>query len=142
MNKQNKYHNSTCPIAYSLDIIGDRWAMLIIRDIVFRGKSSFGDFVNSKEGIATNVLTVRLKRLEQQGIISKEQDTKKLSKYIYRLTDVGLNLLPLLVEMILFAGKHDKQTAVSKEFYNKIKSNKRKFISDSMKNHEKSFNEF
>jgi len=113
-----------------LDLIGDRWVLLIIRDIIFRQKSYFGDFANSKESIATNVLSDRLKRLEEQGIISKKQDEDNLSKYIYSLTDMGLDLLPIMVEMILFAGKYDKQTAASKDFLANLKRNKQKFINE------------
>ncbi len=129
MNMPRKYRRSACPITYTIDIIGDRWAMLIIRDIILTEKSYFGDFANSEEGIATNVLANRLKRLEDQGIISKEQDKIKLSKYIYRLTDMGLDLLPIMIEMILFAGKHDKHPpAALKDFLVKIKRNKNEFI--------------
>ena len=129
MNMPDKSRRSACPITYTIDIIGDRWAMLIIRDIILTEKSYFGDFANSEEGIATNVLTNRLKRLEDQGIISKEQDKIKLSKYIYRLTDMGLDLLPIMIEMILFACKHDQQQpAALKDFLAKIKRNKNEFI--------------
>jgi len=80
-------------------------------------------------------LTDRLKRLEKQGILSKERDKKKLSKYIYSLTDMGLDLLPLLVEMITFAGKYDRQTAVSEKVLARINRNKRKFINDLLIRH-------
>lgn len=130
MSKPQRRHSSHCPIAYMLDLIGDRWVLLIIRDIIFRQKSYFGDFANSKESIATNVLSDRLKRLEEQGIISKKQDEDNLSKYIYSLTDMGLDLLPIMVEMILFAGKYDKQTAASKDFLANLKRNKQKFINE------------
>lgn len=129
MSMPHKLRRSACPITYTIDIIGDRWAMLIVRDIILTEKFYFGDFANSEEGIATNVLANRLKRLEDQGIISKEQDKIKLSKYIYRLTDMGLDLLPIMIEMILFAGKHDKQpSAALKNFLAKIKNNKNEFI--------------
>jgi len=130
MKKTQTCRRSTCPVAYTLDIIGDRWAILIIRDIVFMGKSSYGEFANSEEGIATNVLADRLKRLEIQGIIAKKQDSNKLSKYVYSLTEKGFDLLPIMVEMIMFAAKHDKQTVVSKEVLAKIKRNKQEFIND------------
>ena len=137
MNKSQRCRRSACPITYTLDIIGDRWAMLIVRDICIMGKSYFGEFANSEEGIATNILTDRLKRLEEQGIITKTQDKNKLSKYIYSLTDMGLDLVPIMVEMIMFAGKHDDQTLVPKGVLVKIKRNKQEFINDLLKKQKK-----
>jgi len=128
MNKLSTSRRSSCPIAYTLEVIGDRWSMLIIRDIVFKGKSSYGEFANSHEGIATNVLASRLKRLEEQGIITKKQDPDKLSKYIYAMTDMGMDLVPILVEMISFAGLHDKDTGAPKEVLASIKCNKQVYI--------------
>jgi len=130
MNQPQNQRRSYCPITFTLEIIGDRWAMLIIRDIIFKEKSYFGDFLNSDEGIATNILTNRLKRLVEQNIISKDQDEKNLSKYVYRLTDKGLDLLPMMVEMIAFAGKHDEETLAPKHALNKIKHDRESFIND------------
>jgi len=119
---------SNCPVTYTLDIIGDRWAVLIIRDIIFFDKSAFGDFAKSQEGIATNILTDRLKRLEEQDVLLKKTDEKNQKKFIYSLTQKGLDLLPVIVEMILFSEKHDPETAVTKSKLDEIKINKEKFI--------------
>jgi len=128
MNHSRKLRRSPCPITYTLEIMGDRWSMLIIRDMVFMGKSSYGEFSNSPEGIATNVLADRLKRLEEQGIISKKLDPDKRSKFIYGLTNMGLDLIPILVEMTSFGGKYDKHTGAPKETLVNIKRNKQEFI--------------
>jgi len=133
--KQPVKRRSNCPVTYTLDIIGDRWAVLIVRDIIFFGKTSFGDFAKSQEGIATNILTDRLKRLEEQNIISKSPDKHNHSKYVYSLTDKGLDLLPIIVEMILFSEKHDPETVVTKSKLNEIKLNKDNFIKDLQKKH-------
>lgn len=135
MNKTKNQRKSYCPVAYTLDIIGDRWAILIIRDILFRDKFSFGDFLNAEEGIATNILTSRLKRLEELGIISKTKDKENLTKFIYRLTDKGLDLLPIMIEMIAFAEKYDTDTAAPKNLLNKIKNNRDEFIENFRKKH-------
>lgn len=130
MKKLSTVRRSFCPVTYALDIIGDRWAILIIRDILFFGKKNFGDFAKSPEGIATNILTDRLKRLEEQNIIAKSQDPDNLSKYVYSLTDKGLDLLPIIVEMILFSEIHDAETIASKSTLEKIKTDKSKFIKE------------
>ncbi len=126
---------SNCPVTYTLDIIGDRWAVLIVRDIIFFGKSSFGDFAKSSEGIATNILTDRLKRLEEQNILSKKTDKSNQKKFVYSLTEKGLDLLPIIVEMILFSEKHDPDTVVTKSKLKEIKLNKAKFILELQQKH-------
>lgn len=135
MKKLSTCRRSFCPVTYALDIIGDRWAILIIRDILFFGKKNFGDFAKSPEGIATNILTDRLKRLEEQNIIVKNQDTENLSKYVYSLTDKGLDLLPIIIEMILFSETHDAETMASKSTLRKIKMDKSKFIKEIQRMH-------
>lgn len=126
---------SNCPVTYTLDIIGDRWAVLIIRDIIFFGKSSFGDFAKSSEGIATNILTDRLKRLEEQNILTKTTNQANQKKFVYSLTEKGLDLLPIIVEMILYSEKHDPETVVTKSQLKEIKTNKEKFILELQKKH-------
>jgi len=139
MKKPGINRRSYCPVTFALDIIGDRWALLIIRDIIFFGKSNFGDFAKSPEGIATNILTDRLKRLEEQNIIVKDPDENNLSKYVYSLTDKGLDLLPIMVEMILFSEKHDLETAASKSTLKRIRINKNKFIKELRQKHKTAF---
>jgi len=139
MKKPAINRRSYCPVTFALDIIGDRWALLIIRDIIFFGKSNFGDFAKSPEGIATNILTDRLKRLEEQNIIAKNPDENNLSKYVYSLTDKGLDLLPIMVEMILFSEKHDLETAAPKSTLKKIRINKNKFIRELRQKHKTAF---
>ena len=115
IRNRQKHRRSNCPVTFTTDIIGDRWAILIVRDIIFKGRVNFGEFAKLDEGIATNILTDRLKRLENQGIILKQRDQSNLSKFVYSLTDKGLDLLPILVEMVAFAGKHDPDTGAPKD---------------------------
>ena len=107
---------SDCPISFGLDIFGDRWSLLILRDLTFKGKAYYGDFLDSEEGIATNVLADRLQLLESVGIVTKNRDPRVKTKYIYSLTDKGLDLLPVLIEIILWSAKYDPKTAAPKEF--------------------------
>jgi len=115
---------SGCPIAFSLDLFGDRWSLLIIRDIAFKGRKSFGEFLTAGEGIATNVLAERLERLEGAGVITKRRDPDNGTRFVYGLTERGIDLVPLLLEMIAWSGRHDRRTAVSKEFLRELESNR------------------
>ena len=97
---------STCPISSSLDVLGDKWTLLILRDMVFAGKSAYGQFLQSAEKIATNVLADRLAVLESQGILTKTVGADKKSKFTYRLTEKGVDTVPIIVEFILWGNKH------------------------------------
>jgi DNA-binding HxlR family transcriptional regulator len=97
---------STCALSSSLDILGDKWTLLILRDLLFIGKSSYGEFLQSEEKMATNILADRLALLECRGIVTKAVAADKKSKFTYRLTEKGLDLAPLMVEFILWGHKH------------------------------------
>lgn len=97
---------STCPVSTSLDVLGDKWTLLILRDMVFAGKSSYGQFLQSAEKMATNVLADRLALLEAQGIVTKTVATDKKSKFTYRLTEKGVDIVPIIVELVRWGAKH------------------------------------
>ena len=107
---------SDCPISFALDLFGDRWTLLVIRDLAFKGKDSFGAFLSSDEGIARNVLADRLSRLEAEGFIDKRPHPDDLRRSIYSLTERGLSLIPVLVEMILWSAREDPDTATDPDF--------------------------
>jgi DNA-binding HxlR family transcriptional regulator len=121
---------STCPISSALDIVGDKWSLLILRDIMFSNKKTFSEFASSPEGIATNILSDRLSNLEKSGIISKGKlpDNKKTN--IYSLTDKGITFLPLLVEVILWSNKNLQEhiTESTKKLAKTILKDKEEFI--------------
>ena len=121
---------SDCPISFSLDIFGDKWSLLIIRDIMFMGKCNYGEFANSDEKIATNILADRLVILEKAEIIKKSKDPDHKSKFIYSLTKKGIDLLPVLIEIIKWGATYDKDTAAPKDFVNRIKTDKEKLIKE------------
>lgn len=98
-----------CPISFALDTFGDRWSLLIIRDIVFKGKRHYREFASSPEKISTNILANRLAKLEAQGILTKAVDTDNASAYVYALTPKGEDLVPLLLEMTAWSSKYDAQ---------------------------------
>jgi DNA-binding HxlR family transcriptional regulator len=89
-------------------MLGDRWSLLIVRDMMVRGFSTFKEFVESDEGIATNILADRLKRLEEYGIVVGSADPGDGRKSIYRLTQKGIDLAPVLTEMVLWAARHEQ----------------------------------
>jgi DNA-binding HxlR family transcriptional regulator len=94
-----------CPITSSLDVLGDKWSLVVIKQMLFEGKSTFKDFTESPESIATNILTTRLKMLEEFGIIEKQKLPTNRKTNIYTLTQRGLSLVPVLMELT-FWGKH------------------------------------
>ncbi|RJQ47614.1 MAG: transcriptional regulator [Gaiellales bacterium] len=115
---------SGCPIAFTLDLIGDKWSLLIIRDMVFHGKRSYGAFLESPEKIATNILADRLARLEATGIVAKALDPAHKKKFVYTLTSKGLDLVPMVLEIVLWGAKYDPNTAAPKPFIRKLKQDR------------------
>lgn len=97
---------SGCPIANALDLLGDRWTLLVIRDLTFRGKRRFGDFLTSPEGIPTNLLTDRLRRLEESGVVERVPYQDRPPRYEYQLTAMGKDLFPVLRTLIEWALRH------------------------------------
>src|SRR5712691_2322923 len=102
---------SDCPLNAFVERFGDRWSLLIVRDLMFNKQHEFKDFLAANEGIATNVLTDRLQRLVQHGIITKAAHPSDARKVVYRLSDKGLDLAPVLMEMVIWATKHEKTVA-------------------------------
>jgi DNA-binding HxlR family transcriptional regulator len=107
--KQNKPEwRSGCPLNASVEMLGDRWSLLIIRDIMLLGPRSFKQLLAGYEKIATNILTDRLRRLAGHGIIRADSDPKDGRKLYYSLTKKGIDLAPVLTEMVLWAAAHEK----------------------------------
>jgi DNA-binding HxlR family transcriptional regulator len=96
--KHTQHRRSDCPINFALETFGDTWSLLIIRDIVYFGKQTYGEFLASEEGIATNILANRLARMEQQGILMKLPHPTDVRKERYVLTEKGLDLIPVILD--------------------------------------------
>ena len=109
--KHKPKHRSGCPVSISLDIFGDRWSLLIIRDLMVRGLRTFKEFQESGEGIATNILTDRLKKLEAAKIIAAETEKTDGRRVNYRLTEKGIDLAPVLLELLIWAARHEETGA-------------------------------
>jgi len=127
--KKKASRRSSCPINISLEILGDRWSLLIVRDLMFRGFRTYKELVDSEEGIATNILADRLRRLEQCGIIRIEEDTTDRRKQIYRLTAKGMDLAPVLVELILWGARYE-DTEAAPALLRKMQKNRTEFLSE------------
>lgn len=124
-----KEHNSAdyrshCPINFVLETFGDKWTLLIIRDLMFKGKRYYGDFLASDEKISTNILANRLQRLESNGVIEKRQDPDNHAKFIYSLTQKGKYLLPVMLEITIWSGKYDRYTNTPDGFLEQIRDNR------------------
>ncbi|RWC43031.1 helix-turn-helix domain-containing protein [Mesorhizobium sp.] len=99
---------SGCPINLSLELVGDRWTLLIIRDLVFAGKRHFREFLQSDEGISSRTLAERLQTLQDEGILTRSDDPTHGLKTVYRLTEAGIDLLPVLATLGAWGSKHRK----------------------------------
>ena len=131
MNKNQK--RSECPLSCSLDMWGDKWSLLIIRDMLFYNKSTYGDFLKSEEGIATNILSARLLALEENEIIEKVDNPGTKARAFYKLTQKGIELFPILVEIHLWAEKYLTIPPNIKAIIKEAKKDKEGFIKSSIK---------
>ena len=111
-----KYEPFGCPIRYALGVFGDKWSLLIIRDIMLKGRTSYGAFQNAGEGISTSVLADRLNHLEAQGIVGKHKDEAHGKKFIYSLTQKGKDMVDIVFAIISWAEKYDEKTLVEPDF--------------------------
>jgi DNA-binding HxlR family transcriptional regulator len=126
--KQTISRRSDCPINFSLETFGDMWSLLIVRDIVYFGKKTYGEFLDSDEHIATNILASRLYQLEQKGILAKTRCETDKRKEIYILTEKGLDLIPILLEMANWGAHHDPQTGAPMNWIALVNANKEQII--------------
>lgn len=110
MKKNQKKLRSHCPLNFGLEYFGDKWTLLILRDIIFRGKKTFGEFLKSEEGWATNILSSRLEQLTGDGILKKTPLPEDSRKDLYVLSEKGLDLIPVIFEIVLWSAKHDPQS--------------------------------
>ena len=109
--KPNSKHRSGCPVSVSLELLGDRWSLLIVRDMMVRGFRTFKQFAESGEAIATNTLSDRLRKLQDSGIISSEADESDRRKISYQLTEKGIDLAPVLLDLVIWGARHEETAA-------------------------------
>ncbi|MDN6882731.1 helix-turn-helix domain-containing protein [Variovorax sp. CAN2819] len=104
---------SACPINLALEVFGDRWSLLIVRDMMFAGKRHFREFLQSEEGISSNILTERLNKLVEYGVLSRADDPSHKQKAIYSLTPMGIDLLPVVTQIGIWGRRHRPVTKES-----------------------------
>jgi DNA-binding HxlR family transcriptional regulator len=107
MRKTRTKWRSPCPLNASLEMLGDRWSLLIIRDMMMRDARTYADLLRCPEKIATNILADRLRKLQVHGIVSVRRDASDRRKLNYVLTAKGIDLAPVLAEMVIWAGTHE-----------------------------------
>ncbi|SFI07724.1 winged helix-turn-helix transcriptional regulator [Halpernia frigidisoli] len=124
---------SICPLSGSLDIFGDKWSLLIIRDLIFFNKNTYGDFLKSDEKIATNILASRLQNLEENELILKLEHPESKAKVLYQLTPKAIDLVPVLVEVYLWSEKYFEIPTEIKTMIKSARKNKDEYIKSKMK---------
>jgi DNA-binding HxlR family transcriptional regulator len=121
---------SQCPISLTLEVIGDKWTLLILRDLIIRGLKRYQDFLNSKEKISTNILAERLVRLETLNFITKSRDPNNKKQYFYFPTQKGIDLLPILLEFMRWGIRHDAHTDMTIPFVKQLLADENRLIED------------
>ena len=133
-----KQFRCSCPVTSALDILGDKWTLALIKLMVLEGRKTFKDFLESKEAIASNILSARLKMLENFNIITKNSLPHNRKTNIYLLTEKGLDLTPTLVELTLWSDRNIRDyhsTLMSKEKIALIRNNKQNYIESLIENY-------
>jgi DNA-binding HxlR family transcriptional regulator len=134
---KKRARRSDCPVNFMVEVFGDKWSLLIVRDSVFFGKKTYGDFLKSDERIATNILANRLALLEREGILNKTPHPTDKRKDEYILTEKGMDLVPIILEIVEWSAKYDSSNAsamagvdkhVRREFVEQIRRNKKKTV--------------
>jgi DNA-binding HxlR family transcriptional regulator len=121
---RRRQRKSDCPVHFALEVFGDSWTLLVVRDLMFKGRETYTDFLRAEEGIATNILADRLARLEENGIVEKA-DTGT-----YHLTEKGCDLLPVMLEIIAWSARHDPKTAADPSFVRRLRKDKAAFTEE------------
>jgi len=126
--KAEEARRSACPLNASVEMLGDRWSLLIIRDMMLRDFHTYKEFLQCFEGIATNILADRLKKLIAYGILTTQPDPGDRRRVIYRLTEKGIDLAPVLTEMVLWAAAHEDTGNAA--LVKLMREDKKKFLSN------------
>lgn len=130
MPPSTKFRDTGCPIAFALDIFGDRWTLIVIRDMLMKNFRTYGQFLESDEKIATNILADRLRQLEAAGIVTRERDPENRRKVLYRLTEKGAELAPVMIELIRWSAKYDPNTFVPGQLLDRIRKDREGFAEE------------
>src|SRR5688572_24715630 len=130
MRKKLPDPRSHCPIAYGLEFIGDKWTLIVLRDLIMARKRYFQELLGGSEGIASNILSSRLKLLEAAGMITRKADPAHARRVIYQPTGKALDLLPLMTELMRWSAKYDAKSAAPAHFVKRLAEDRDGFIAD------------
>lgn len=130
MDRQDQIYRSLCPVSCALDILGDKWTLLVLRDIIFMRKRYFREFLVSSEKIASNILSDRLKKLEAADIILRRQDPHNERKIIYTVTEKGLDLIPTILELLRWGVKYEVENSRHDELIRQFDLNPQTLIAE------------
>ncbi|QSB03336.1 helix-turn-helix transcriptional regulator [Methylomonas sp. EFPC1] len=119
-----------CPIDYALEVFGDRWTLIVLRDLMLSGKRHYRELMTSKEGIATNILASRLKKMEADGLVIRKHKPEDKRQVFYELTEKALDLVPVLLEISRWSVIYDKHTAAPPELMRRYQEEPRQLIAD------------
>jgi len=128
--KRKLLRRSNCPIACALDLVGDRWTLVVLRDLIMARKRYFQELLEGKEGIATNILASRLKLLETAGLVTRRADPAEARRVIYAPTAKALDLLPVLIELMRWSTKYNSGSAAPADFMRRLAEDRDGFIAD------------
>ncbi len=121
---RRRRRRSDCPIHFGLEVFGDPWTLLILRDLLLKGRSTYSGFLHAGEGIATNVLADRLTRLEQDGLVVADRGAGGGRAHRYRPTSKAIDLLPVLLEIIAWSAAYDPATVADPAFVARLRSDR------------------
>lgn len=127
--KRKSKRRSGCPLSVSLEMLGDRWSLLIIRDLMVRARRTFKEFQESGERIATNILADRLRKLETKGIITADAEVQDGRRVNYRLTEKGIDLAPVLLELLIWGARHE-ETAAPRALITKMEKDRKAVLAE------------
>ena len=119
-----------CPIDYALQVFGDRWTLIVLRDLMLAGRRYYRDLAAAKEGIATNILAARLRKLEAAGLVVRRPDPSDKRRIFYALTDKALDLIPVLLEISRWSAKYDRRTAAPASLVERFDQDRELLIRD------------
>lgn len=125
----SRQRRSVCPISIALELLGDAWSLLIVRDLMFKDRRTYNDFLTGGEGIASNILADRLRKLEAAGVIEKRRDPGDARRFVYRLSPKGMDLGPVLVELVIWSARHES-TDAPPAVVRRMRSDREGFLSD------------
>jgi DNA-binding HxlR family transcriptional regulator len=119
-----------CPIDYAMQVFGDRWTLIVLRDLMLAGRRHYRDLAAAKEGIATNILAARLRKLEAAGLVVRRADPSDKRRIFYALTDKALDLIPVLLEISRWSAKYDRRTAAPTSLVERFDRDRELLIED------------